>query len=278
MRRALLLPLTALALLSARAAADPLPGPPAPSASFAVPKAHALGRVRVPGAPTVTLPAVGLQLDSGVGEALPGRPARLPTMDARLSPGQVARLEAVFSDFAGWLLVPRGWVAVAGGVGADGSGFLAFAPSRRANPAEWLLFTSTGACVGCALSAAGLFFPKWRAESQRQGFGAPSPDVPLKVVPLARSTAALFSYTRPGALQTDGVAAYSLDGQGIGGFRAAYATLRDRALAGIILNYALTHPWSGHLRPTPDSLARTARPAGGSTPVSRGPRTPARNA
>ena len=239
--------LTLLALGSLASAAPTLPDAPDPatdSITFGRPVPHPLGTVQLSGPGGGRVPALGLALESGAGDHLAGRPNRLPVLKVSLQPGQSARLSAVYSDLTGWVLVPRGWVAVVGGVGADGSGVLAFTPTAHDRPAEWLLFSSTGACVGCALSAASPFFPRWRAESLRQGFGTLTPDVPLKVVPLAASSAALFSYRKPGAAYTThGVAAYGLDGGDIAGFRAVYATLRDRALAGSVLNFALKHPW-----------------------------------
>ncbi len=80
----------------------------------------------------------------------------MPTLDA-ITPSQADQVSWVHVTAYGWLLIPRGWSVVDGGVGADGS--MALVASNK-NGSSWLQYTDMGACVGCAVGAASCFFPQ----------------------------------------------------------------------------------------------------------------------
>ena len=62
----------------------------------------------------------------------------------------------------GWLLIPRGWRVVDGGVGADGSMVLV---AQAKSGGAWLEYTDAGQCVGCAIGAARCFYPQAQAQA-----------------------------------------------------------------------------------------------------------------
>ena len=73
----------------------------------------------------------------------------------------------------GWLLIPKGWRVVDGGVGADGSMMLIAQANQKANPksgASWLEYRDAGQCVGCAISAANCFYPQAHAQAIENEF------------------------------------------------------------------------------------------------------------
>ena len=62
----------------------------------------------------------------------------------------------------GWLLIPRGWIVVDGGVGADGSMALL---AQSKSGISWLEYSDAGNCVGCAITAASCFYPQAHAQA-----------------------------------------------------------------------------------------------------------------
>ena len=73
----------------------------------------------------------------------------------------------------GWLLIPKDWRVVDGGVGADGSMVLIAQANQKANPksgASWLEYRDAGQCVGCAISAANCFYPQAHASAVENEF------------------------------------------------------------------------------------------------------------
>lgn len=69
----------------------------------------------------------------------------------------------------GWLLIPKGWRVVDGGVGADGSMVL-IAQANAKSGASWLEYSDAGQCVGCAISAANCFYPQAHASAVENEF------------------------------------------------------------------------------------------------------------
>jgi hypothetical protein len=81
----------------------------------------------------------------------------------------------------GWLLIPRGWTVVDGGVGADGS--MALVASSKSGD-SWLEYSDMGACVGCAVGAASCYYPQAQKYAQELEMGqcekrdSPNPQSP----------------------------------------------------------------------------------------------------
>ena len=69
----------------------------------------------------------------------------------------------------GWLLIPKDWRVVDGGVGADGSMVL-IAQANTKSGASWLEYSDAGQCVGCAISAANCFYPQAHAQAIENEF------------------------------------------------------------------------------------------------------------
>lgn len=83
-----------------------------------------------------------------------------------LKPQLVKQLAAYYHQ-DGWILVPRGWTLTQAGVGANGSSLLLFQDPQQQG---YLRYQSTGACVGCALAEASVFFPEAVAEAKAGEF------------------------------------------------------------------------------------------------------------
>jgi hypothetical protein len=76
----------------------------------------------------------------------------------KITPKAAAAISLIFVSGYGWLALPRDWQVIDGGVGADGSMVLIAQSKTQAD--EWLRYRDTGACVGCALSAASCYYPQ----------------------------------------------------------------------------------------------------------------------
>jgi hypothetical protein len=77
---------------------------------------------------------------------------------AKITPKAAAAISLVFVSGYGWLALPRDWQVIDGGVGADGS--MVLVAQSKTQASEWLRYSDTGACVGCALGAASCFYPQ----------------------------------------------------------------------------------------------------------------------
>ncbi|MCP2040667.1 hypothetical protein L1281_001256 [Neisseria sp. HSC-16F19] len=166
--------------------------------------AVAKGSVRVNG---VAVPAYGirtlspttdewLNLDIKAGEPL----------HSSATPAQLRQL-AVYPLGTHWLLVPRGWQLKSGGVGANGSEAWTFA---AADGSGWLHYRHSGACVGCAQSAAAPFFPEARRDAQDNDFDFyGQTDVPIKSVRLRPHLTAYQAEKNQGRI--DGLVYYKAD-------------------------------------------------------------------
>lgn len=141
--------------------------------------AFAAGTVRVNG---VAVPAYGIRTASPHGgEWLRFAPQAGAALYSSATPAQLRQL-AAYQLGERWLLVPHGWQLKSGGVGANGSEAWTFA---AADGSGWLRYRHSGACVGCAQSAAAPFFPEARRDAQSNEFDFyGNTDVPVKSVRL----------------------------------------------------------------------------------------------
>ncbi len=130
------------------------------------PKARPIGELVVNG--SLRMPAYAITVVDGIDGWTTARPETMKIDGAKLAAAQAARL-AAYSTPAGWMLVPRGWKLLAGGVGADGSIAITFVPSSGQGHFD---FYDASACRGCAETPASLFFPEARADAKRDGYPA----------------------------------------------------------------------------------------------------------
>ena len=75
---------------------------------------------------------------------------------------------AAYAHNEGIILVPRDWVVKSAGIGADGSMYLLFGPKKP--DSSYMLYRSTGACVGCAVDEASLYFDEARRRAKGDEF------------------------------------------------------------------------------------------------------------
>lgn len=158
---------------------------------------------------------------------------------AKLVAAQAARLAAYYTP-AGWMLVPRDWKLLAGGVGADGSKAITFVPPSGKG---YLSFYDASACRGCAETPASLFFPEARADAKRDEYTVYEKSAtPLKITRFNRNV--LMYRTVVDGQPIDGVAEY--DGASDLPFHKYEVSLpsAQRDLARPILNWFLRVPES----------------------------------
>ncbi|PNS07872.1 DUF4850 domain-containing protein [Solilutibacter silvestris] len=135
----------------------------APAASD-VPKTTPIGELVVNGA--LHLPAYAITVVDGIDGWTTAKPESMKVDGAKLTATQAARL-AAYATPSGWMLVPRDWKLLKGGVGADGSTAISFVPSSGNGHLD---FYDASACRGCAETPASLFFPEARADAQRDEY------------------------------------------------------------------------------------------------------------
>jgi hypothetical protein len=142
------------------------------------PKVKAIGDLVINGA--VRIPAYQLTVQDGIEES--GWSAATPDtlkIQGSLSPKFAGQLAAYFHA-DGWILAPRGWKVTMGARGADASVVLNFAPPTGQGH---LTYWSAGACAGCALSTASVFFPEARRRAKQDDFlFYNGTNVPMKIV------------------------------------------------------------------------------------------------
>ena len=172
----------------------------------AAPQVLPLGKIRINGQ---AVPAYGLRMSNPAADGmLDLRPAQKETLSfkAAITPAQTQQVAAYYHSF-GWLLVPRGWQPVAGGLGANGSESLLFMPP---NNSGYVQFYHTSACVGCAQIAASAFFPEAAKDATANDFPAyTGTDVPLQQMRL-RPHFIGYRATKNGQ-RIDGLAYYNRD-------------------------------------------------------------------
>lgn len=81
----------------------------------------------------------------------------------------------------GSVFVPKGWQLVNGGLGVNGSQTYTFVPKEGKG---YFTYLNTGACVGCAMSEASLFFPEAKENAEENDFMVYQPSLPVKTVVL----------------------------------------------------------------------------------------------
>ena len=199
------------------------------------PKAKSIGDLIVNG--TVRVPAYALTVVDGYSEE--GWTELKPeSMQVRgkLSADAAKQLQAYFTK-EGWVLVPRGWNAVYGGIGANGTSRFEFAPASGVGKVTF--YDSGGGCVGCALVDASLFFENARNQARENEF--PITDrtsVPVSKVKL-RPTLVGYRATVSGQ-QLDGIDGF-YDGQLVEYFNQEVVLPRAlRHLATPILNWTMS--------------------------------------
>lgn len=142
------------------------------------PRVKAIGDLVING--RIHIPAYQLTVQDGIEES--GWRTAVPEtlkIEGNLDPKFAGRVAAYFHP-NGWILVPRNWKITRGAQGADGSGVVDFAPPTGQGR---LTYWTAGGCVGCAQSAASVFFPEARRSAKENDFLFYSgTNVPLKIV------------------------------------------------------------------------------------------------
>jgi hypothetical protein len=129
------------------------------------PKVKAIGDLVIN--ETIRIPAYQLTERDGIHES--GWNTATPDtlkIQGSFNPKFAAQLAAYFHA-NGWILVPRSWKVTKGTLGADGSSVVNFAPPMGEGH---LTYWSAGACMGCALSTASIFFPEARQSAKQNEF------------------------------------------------------------------------------------------------------------
>jgi hypothetical protein len=122
-----------------------------------------------------------------------------------VKPDVAARLYA-YAYPMGIILVPKNWQAWSAAVGADGSAALLFAPD--ASGQNYLAYSNSGACVGCALSSASLYFDEAKKKAKDDDFVYYSRPANLKMVRLNQFERAYNIAVKSGN-PVDGLAYYN---------------------------------------------------------------------
>lgn len=128
------------------------------------PKATSLGQLHLNDGNT--LPAYATSMSSGYAES--GISQFIPdqlSLPISLKPAIAKQLAAYYHQ-DGWIFVPRTFRLTQAGVGANGSSSLLFQDHQQG----YLHYHSTGACVGCALAEASVFFAEAVAEAKAGEF------------------------------------------------------------------------------------------------------------
>lgn len=154
---------------------------------------------------------------------------------------QVRQLVLYEINGVGMVLAPKAWTSIEAEMGENGSSRLVMV---SADGKEGLSTTNTSACVGCALSAASLYFHEARREALANEFTAYSKtNVPVNTVLLNKYTVA-FSYQLPKQYPTHGIAKFYGMQQDIVNFNQISVVVdpQQKALATTLLNfYHLIH-------------------------------------
>lgn len=130
-----------------------------------IPKSTLVGQLHLKGGNQ--LPAYATRMSSGYAES--GISQFTPDqfhLPITIKPALATQLSAYYHQ-DGWILVPRGWTLTQAGVGANGSSLLLFQDPQQH---YFLRYHSTGACVGCALAEASVFFPEAVADAKAGEF------------------------------------------------------------------------------------------------------------
>jgi|SRR5580765_1516994 len=210
----------------------------APPASEA-PKSKPIGELVVNG--TLHLPAYALTVtDASADDGwTTGAASSRRINNAKLTAAQAARL-AAWATPGGWILLPRDWKPMAGGVGMDGSTAITFVPPSGQGHFDYY---DASACVGCAETSASLFFPEARRDAKRDGFIAYERSAtPLTIHRFNRN---VMQYrTVVDGQRIDGIAEYESGGDAPFQHYEVSLPASQRDLATPILNWFLRAPES----------------------------------
>lgn len=188
----------------------------------------------------IRIPAYGISIQNPVEDGLlrsftPCR-ATACTFGLKLNSAIAQQLALYQVAGVGWFLAPRHWKTIEASMGPSGIAALTmFSPDGK----QYLTLSDTSACVGCALTAASLFFKEAEQQAKKNEFGTYSrANVALKKVPLNPHTV-LYSYQLPQQYRTDGVAKFSGMQADIVNFREMTVTLNpaNQPLARAMLNF-----------------------------------------
>lgn len=129
----------------------------------------------------IKIPVFSLAMVSGRDEGKAVFRPQVKKLGLAVKPELASRLIA-YAYPMGIILAPKGWQAWAAGDGADGSASLLFAPD--ASGQNYLTYYNAGACVGCALSAASLYFDDAKKQARKDEFEYYRRPATLKMVNL----------------------------------------------------------------------------------------------
>ncbi|AUZ06269.1 hypothetical protein ADP71_30820 [Vitreoscilla sp. C1] len=153
-------------------------------------------------------------------------------VSANVRTEQLYRLMAVRVAGMGWILAPKTWRNIEADVGVNGSQALLM---KSADGREYVSYYHSGACVGCALTAAAPFFPQAFKLAQADDYEPNRPNPSIQLV-RAQNNKVLFSYTLPNQYTTHGVAFWqNADDEPYQDMRVTVSQ-DNTALAGVILN------------------------------------------
>jgi hypothetical protein len=189
---------------------------------------------------SVQIPAYVVAVENSIEDGMltPELSKQDMTVQKSISPEAANSLAAYWTN-VGWLLAPRGWKVARAAVGADNSSVYEFSePDGGAGRVT--AYDSGGACVGCAVGAAALYFPDARREL-KEIFGSSAPDrmEQVPVVKLGKHTVAYTRHDSNGQV-IDGIAYYNADGGDFEAFTCEVSLPQSQhALATAILNWRL---------------------------------------
>lgn len=188
----------------------------------------------------VVVPVFGVSIDNPMQAGLLAdfKPCTVKTCTFKMTiPDQQVRQLALYQiNGVGMVLAPKAWTTIEAEMGANGSSRLVM---LSADGKQGLSATNTSACVGCALSAASLYFDEARREALANEFTAYSTtNVPVNTVPLNKYTVA-FSYQLPKQYPTHGIAKFYGMQQDIVNFNQISVVVnpQQKALATTLLNF-----------------------------------------
>ena len=114
------------------------------------------------------IPAFAVDTRTGLALAPQDRGlSELPVLPKSITAKMAKSISWIHITGHGWLLIPRAWRVVDGGVGADGSMVLV---AQAKSGDAWLEYTDAGQCVGCAINAARCFYPQAHARALEYEF------------------------------------------------------------------------------------------------------------
>ena len=167
---------------------------------------HAIGNAYLANGKTV--PAYAISVSNPVEEGLlqdnTACTRKSCDLNVTLNDGQASQLQALRINGVGWVLAPRAWKNIEAAVGVNGSQSVLL---QSPDGSESMTYYNSGACVGCAYSAASPFFPAALKLAQENEFGYDEPNAAINIV-RPQANQALFSYTVKGHHTTHGKAVF----------------------------------------------------------------------